>query len=162
MKIDCYISEGCSSEAQLRENLDAALTDIPVKPDIRFNRISEEEALEKGVAGSPTVMINGFDILPGENLLAPSNREAGFCGLHERENEAAFMWRTTEHKLILRFHRKTDASEYTEQDIIGGEFYKLKADPQEWNDLYGSEDFEALQSGMTGSLMEHLGKLGRI
>jgi hypothetical protein len=66
MKIDCYISEECSSESQLRVNLDEALTDISVKPDIRFYRIGEEEALKKGIAGSPTVMINGIDIIPGE------------------------------------------------------------------------------------------------
>ena len=66
MKIDCYISEGCSSEAQLRENLGEAIADSSVKPDIQFHRINEAEAKRKGLMGSPTVLINGIDILPGE------------------------------------------------------------------------------------------------
>ncbi len=66
MKIDCYISEGSSSEAQLRENLKAALVNSYVKPDIQFHRISEEEAKRKSLMGSPSVLINGVDILPGE------------------------------------------------------------------------------------------------
>jgi hypothetical protein len=45
MKIDCYISEGCTSEEAL---------------------INESEAIEKGIMGSPAVFINGVDILPGE------------------------------------------------------------------------------------------------
>ncbi len=66
MKIECYISEGCSSEAQLRENLKAALANSSLKPEIHFHRIDEEEAKRKGLMGSPTVLINGVDILPGE------------------------------------------------------------------------------------------------
>lgn len=66
MKIDCYISEGCSSEGQLRDNLRAALADSSVRPDIQFHRIDEEEAKLKGLMGSPSVLINGVDILPGE------------------------------------------------------------------------------------------------
>lgn len=66
MKIDCYISEGCSSEVQLRKNLKAAFAGSPVRPDIRFHRINEEEAGRKGLMGSPSVLINGVDIMPGE------------------------------------------------------------------------------------------------
>ena len=48
------------------------------------------------------------------------------------------MWRTANHKLILIMKRRADqdASQYTEADIIGGEFYDLAKDPQEWHDLY--------------------------
>ena len=113
----------------------------------------------------PTLLgIAGIDVpefLPGENLLSSSVREANFCGLHEREGEAAFMWRTREHKLILRFPRKEAADKYTSEDIIGGEFYDLLEDPREWNDVYGTPDVMALQTEMTGALMKHLGKLGR-
>ncbi len=66
MKIECYISEECSSEAQLRENLKAALAGSSVKPDIQFHIINEAEAERKGLMGSPSVLINGVDILPGE------------------------------------------------------------------------------------------------
>ena len=50
------------------------------------------------------------------------------------------MWRTAEHKLILRMQRRSDddASQYTANDIIGGEFYDLASDPQEWHDLYST------------------------
>ena len=65
----------------------------------------------------------------GMNLLdEKENREASFCALHEREDEASFMLRTETHKLIVRFARKQDASTYTQSDIIGGEFYDLKTD----------------------------------
>ena len=67
MKIDCYISEGCSSEAALRVNIDAALKQEDVKADVRYRKINESEAKEIGLMGSPTVLINGIDILPGEN-----------------------------------------------------------------------------------------------
>lgn len=66
MKIDCYMSEGCISETQLRENLKAALVNSSVKPEIQFHRINEEEARKKSLMGSPSVLIDGIDILPGE------------------------------------------------------------------------------------------------
>ncbi len=66
MKIDCYISEGCSSEAHLRENLKAALANSSVKLDIQFHRTNEEEAKKNGLMGSPSVLIDGVDIMPGE------------------------------------------------------------------------------------------------
>jgi len=100
------------------------------------------------------------DFLPGEDLLVPHERKANFCGLHEREGEAAFMWRTREHKLILRFNRKAHADEYSAEEILGGEFYDLKKDPDEWNDIYGNPEIEQLQTGMTAALMDHLGTLG--
>jgi len=68
MKIDCYISEGCSSETQLRENLKSALADISIEPEIHFHRIDEEKAKRKGIMGSPSVLIDDADILPGEIL----------------------------------------------------------------------------------------------
>jgi arylsulfatase len=76
----------------------------------------------------------------GLNLLSDQKRPASFCALHERRTEAAFMWRTAGHKLILRMKRRTDddASKYSEADIIGGEFYDLVKDPLEWNDLYST------------------------
>jgi predicted thioredoxin/glutaredoxin len=66
MKIDCYISETCSSERQLRENLNAALEGSNLTPEIEFHRVSEDEAKRIGIMGSPSVLIDGKDILPGE------------------------------------------------------------------------------------------------
>ncbi len=66
MKIDCYISEGCGSEIQLRENVEEAMRLESVGADVRFHIINETEAKRLGLMGSPSVLINGKDILPGE------------------------------------------------------------------------------------------------
>jgi arylsulfatase A-like enzyme len=110
----------------------------------------------------PTILKTAEINIPGNpvglNLLGSEKRPASFCGLHERKEEAAFMWRTKSHKLILRMRRNADddASEYTDSDIIGGEFYDLRKDPQEWNDLYSSEN--AGVKIMTKQLLGHLKK----
>lgn len=96
------------------------------------------------------------DELPGIDLLSSESRPANFCALHERKNEAAFMWRTEDCKLILRLKRKKDASTYNKTDIIGGEFYMLTHDPDEWNDLYGKPEVQEQQQKMTMELLEHL------
>ena len=93
----------------------------------------------------------GFDLLEDSKW-----RKASFCALHERENEAAFMWRTADYKLILRMRRKSDTSTYTNEDIIGGELYDLEKDPYEWNDLYGASNPKEIQSIMTAQLLAHL------
>ena len=74
----------------------------------------------------------------GLNLLSNKKRQAAFCALHERRHSASYMWRTPNHKLILVMKHKSGsiADRYTNEDIIGGEFYDLKKDPQEWNNLY--------------------------
>ena len=96
----------------------------------------------------------------GEDLIrGAGTRSANFCGLHERADEAAFMWRTPEYKLILRMERKADASSYTSSDIIGGELYDLAKDPNEWKDLYGHGDIVGKQVEMTGELLAHLKSL---
>ena len=93
----------------------------------------------------------------GINLLNKNqNRAFSFCALHERKDEAAFMARTGHHKLILRFSRKEDASEYTKSDILGGEFYNLKNDPQEWNDLYDDAKSTGIKGELTEQLLEKL------
>jgi len=66
MKIDCYISETCSSEPQLRQNLKDALSETGITSEIEFHRIGEQEARSIGIMGSPSVLIDGIDILPGE------------------------------------------------------------------------------------------------
>ena len=99
----------------------------------------------------------------GINLLdKKENREASFCALHEREDEASFMIRTKNHKLILCFNRKEDASGYTKADIIDGEFYDLQTDPKEWNNLYQEKNIENAKSEMTELMMEKLSKMGKL
>jgi arylsulfatase A-like enzyme len=96
----------------------------------------------------------------GINLLdKKETREASFCALHERENEAAFMLRTENYKLILCFNRKQDASTYTKADIIGGEFYDLKKDAGEWENLYNDKAVEKLKTELTGQMMAKLSQM---
>jgi arylsulfatase A-like enzyme len=107
--------------------------------------------------------INVPEKLSGLNLLSDKIRSGSFCALHERKEEAAFMWRTDKHKLILMMKRKSDAGKYTNADIIGGEFYNLIDDPNEWNDLYSNKNGEIeIREKMTKELLEFLKSQGKI
>ncbi|WP_338063243.1 sulfatase [Zobellia amurskyensis] len=97
--------------------------------------------------------------LPGRNLLENKPRKASFSALHERAGEAAFMWRTKQYKLILVLNRKSKAKEYSIDDIITGEFYDLKNDTKEWNDLHGKKETESIQKQFTKQLLSHLQSL---
>ena len=95
----------------------------------------------------------------GLNLMGKKTREASFSALHARQHEAAFMWRTARYKLILRMKRNADddASRYSANDVIGGEFYDLRKDPQEWYDLYADPDADrAIINTMTEDLLVFL------
>lgn len=94
--------------------------------------------------------------LPGKNLLDNSPRDASFAALHERDGEAAFMWRTNQYKLILVLNRKKDARDYSDRDIITGEFYDLEKDPNEWDDLYGKKEMAPIQKQFVEQLLSHL------
>lgn len=99
----------------------------------------------------------------GLSLLGGQTREAGFCGLHERKDEAAFMARTPDYKLILRMKRKERAETYTGADVLGCEFYDLRADPQEWNDLGGDPAaFADVKAGLTKHIFARLAGLARV
>lgn len=65
MKIECFFAEGCGSKGQLRENIRKALLGEGLKAEIFFRDLSQEEARQLGVGGSPTVWINGMDMEPG-------------------------------------------------------------------------------------------------
>lgn len=112
----------------------------------------------------PTLLeFAGIDIperCVGSNLLDASwLREGSFSALHERENEASFMYRNSSCKLILSFARKASAAMYTSQDIIKGEFYDLQQDPEEWNNRYGDKQILAIQNRMTAQLFDCLQNL---
>ncbi len=66
MKIDCYISLNCISERQLKENVNKAIKLEAVDAEVEFHRIDDTEAERIGLKGSPSVLINGVDIMPGE------------------------------------------------------------------------------------------------
>ena len=142
---------------------------------VRVPLIVSGSAVPKGLRGKtdhrpaelvdlyPTTLQTANVSVPGNpvglNLLGGEKRLASFCALHERKEEAAFMWRTKSHKLILRMKRNADddASKCTSDDIIGGEFYDLRKDNQKWNDLYSSENPTVKK--MTKELLAHLKKL---
>ncbi len=65
MKIECFMSENCGSYHQLRENMDRALAELNVTAEVVYTAVSYEEAVSKGIKGSPTIRINGQDIDEG-------------------------------------------------------------------------------------------------
>jgi hypothetical protein len=64
--IDCYTSETCSSEDALRTNVSEAMGLESVDGLVQFHKVNYSEALKLGLMGSPSILINGSDILPGE------------------------------------------------------------------------------------------------
>ena len=65
MKIDCYISQGCSSLEPLKANIEQALKEGGIAAETHYHRSSDEKAVEMKLTGSPTVLINAKDIDPG-------------------------------------------------------------------------------------------------
>jgi hypothetical protein len=55
---------GCASENALKEALSKAIELESVDADVKFYRITDREAEELGLKGSPSVLINGKDIQP--------------------------------------------------------------------------------------------------
>ncbi len=66
MNIECYISLGCGSEPELRENLQRAVAEEAPDAEVTFRRITDAESESMGLKGSPSVLINGRDISPVE------------------------------------------------------------------------------------------------
>ena len=66
MRINCYISLHCSSKENLKENIKRALELEAAEAEVIFSIINEQEAERLGLMGSPSVLINGIDILPSE------------------------------------------------------------------------------------------------
>ena len=150
------------------------LYESSVRVPIIFSGTALPDVLKQTVDSRPAELVDIYttlmhfvgaqvpDELPGIDLLSPETRKANFCALHERPDEAAFMWRTPEHKLILCMKRKADAASYTESDIIGGEFYDLLRDPREWENKYEDRQYEDIRNRMKKELMEHLKTLKRM
>ncbi len=65
MKIDVYLSEICGSYNELRENLDRALAELDIKPELTFHTIYYDEAVSRNIQGSPSLWINGKDAFEG-------------------------------------------------------------------------------------------------
>ncbi len=65
MKIECFFSEGCGSKEKLKENIQKALLEEGMDAEVFFRVLSQEEAEQLGIGGSPTVWVNGQDLEPG-------------------------------------------------------------------------------------------------
>jgi hypothetical protein len=64
IRIDCYLAQDCASEQGLRDSINGALRLEKVKAEVSFTRVTESEAEELGLKGSPSVLVEGRDILP--------------------------------------------------------------------------------------------------
>jgi hypothetical protein len=59
------VSEICGSHHELRANLDRALAELDIKPDVTFRTIYYDEAVSRNIKGSPSIWINGRDAFEG-------------------------------------------------------------------------------------------------
>lgn len=64
IRIECYLAQDCASEQALSDNVNTALQLETVKAEVSFTRVTESEAEELGLRGSPSVLIDGQDIFP--------------------------------------------------------------------------------------------------
>jgi len=67
MKIDIYTSEICGSFHELRENMNRALAELDIKPDVTFHTIYYDDAVSRNIKGSPSIWINGKDAFEGSS-----------------------------------------------------------------------------------------------
>jgi glutaredoxin len=60
--------EGCPSTERARQELEAALHDVGLdEVEVRMREIrTDEDALQAGFVGSPTILIDGADLLAGD------------------------------------------------------------------------------------------------
>lgn len=54
----------CSTESQLRANIERALELEGMIAEVNFKRLSQDVAKNLGLKGSPTIKINGEEIQP--------------------------------------------------------------------------------------------------
>ena len=64
MRIDCYISEKCTSEDGLRTNIARALELENMNANVNLMRIDDEKARSLGIKGSPSVFVNDIELQP--------------------------------------------------------------------------------------------------
>lgn len=64
MKIDIYMAEICGSYYDVREVVDQALRGLRLSADVAYHTIYYDDAVSKGITGSPSVWIDGKDAFP--------------------------------------------------------------------------------------------------
>jgi len=67
MKIDIYMSEGCGSYHELRENVDRAIAELKASAEVAYHTVSYDEAVSKEIKGSPSIWMNGKDAFEGSS-----------------------------------------------------------------------------------------------
>jgi len=65
LKIDIYMSETCGSYHQLREDLVRALAELHIRAEVTYQTVHYDEAVIRGIKGSPSIWINGKDAFEG-------------------------------------------------------------------------------------------------
>jgi len=64
VKIDCYVSQGCTSEEALKENIARALEAEKAHAEVVIHRIDNARASAMNLSGSPSIFINGEELQP--------------------------------------------------------------------------------------------------
>jgi hypothetical protein len=64
VKIYCYVSQGCGSEAALRENMARALDAEKISAEVVIHRIGDLQAAALKLSGSPSIFIDGKELQP--------------------------------------------------------------------------------------------------
>jgi hypothetical protein len=65
MKIECFLAEGCGSKEQLMQHIERALREDGIDADVLSRQVSQEEAKQMGIGGSPIVWVDGRDLEEG-------------------------------------------------------------------------------------------------
>jgi len=146
----------CLFDASVRVPLILAGTAVPPA-----QRGTTDHRMAEAVDIYPTIAavagIANIPAKPGENLLGPGARKAGFCEYSDRPDKVSFMWRTAEHKLILSFPKDNIGQSAVQAGAVSaGELYDLQADPKEWHNLYGAAAASKVRAQMTRELVAHL------
>ncbi len=68
MQVNCYLSPGCTAELGLREIIGQALALAGVEASVQFHRIEDEEAVTRGLSGSPSIFINKKKLQPQHSI----------------------------------------------------------------------------------------------
>lgn len=67
MKIDIFMAEQCGSYYKVQEVIEQALAGLGITADVVYHTIYYDDAVSKGIMGSPSIWINGKDAFEGGN-----------------------------------------------------------------------------------------------